>query len=51
MCVYISEKYFALKDDPAIVEILQEDVEDADRETVEEAVDACPAQVLYLREN
>jgi ferredoxin len=48
MCVFISEKYFALDDTP-VVEIRQETVDEADRTAVEEAVDACPAAALALR--
>ncbi|MCE0763543.1 ferredoxin [Pseudonocardia kujensis] len=51
MCVFISDKYFTLGDDPAVVEILQESVDEADRTVVEEAVDACPAGVLSLHED
>jgi ferredoxin len=49
MCAFISEKYFTLDDSSAVVQILQEEVDEGDQAIVAEAVDACPAQVLSLR--
>ena len=51
LCAFISEKYFDIGDHPAVVGVLQETLDEADRPVVEEAVTSCPAQAISLRDD
>jgi ferredoxin len=50
MCAFISDKYFHVGNHPAVVEVLREDLDEADRPAVEEAVTSCPTQALSIQE-
>jgi ferredoxin len=51
LCAFISERYFNVGDHPAVVEVLQETLDEADRPAVEEAITSCPTQALRLHED
>jgi ferredoxin len=51
LCSFISEKYFSVGDHPAVVAVLHETVDEADRPVVEQAVTSCPAQALRLADD
>jgi ferredoxin len=47
-CVTLAPTVFDQGDDDAIVELLKDDVTDEELAAVEEAVDFCPAQAIWL---
>ena len=50
LCSFISEKYFEVGKS-AVVEVLQETLDDEDRPVVQEAITSCPTQALWLEES
>jgi ferredoxin len=49
-CVVLAPTVFDQDDDDAIVKLLKEDVADDERAGIEEAVDFCPAQAIWLEQ-
>lgn len=50
-CVSLAPTVFDQDDDDAIVRLLKDDVSDDELGAVEEAVDFCPAQAIWLEKN
>jgi ferredoxin len=50
-CVTLAPAVFDQDDDDAIVKLLKEDVSDDERDAVEQAVDFCPAQAIWLEKH
>jgi ferredoxin len=48
-CADVAPKYFDQSDTDGTVVLRQEDVEDADRELVDQAIDICPVAALSLK--